>query len=99
MLFRINQKASGGIVKKYVIGIDLGGTKICVGACGRDRKLLWLTHTDTEAKEGREHVLNNILKAVSICLESARLSIKDIGSVGIGVPGPVNYSKGVLIEH
>ncbi|MBN1684962.1 MAG: ROK family protein [Gammaproteobacteria bacterium] len=84
--------------KKYLIGIDLGGTKILTALSDRQGKILTEIKIPTEATEDQEHILNNILKTIQHCLDNTHLSKEEIECIGIGVPGPVDYEHGILVH-
>lgn len=81
-----------------LIGIDLGGTNIQLGVVAPDGKVLSRAKRKTEATEGRDAVLARVVDGVAESCESAGVKLADIGAIGIGVPGPVDYKKGVVIE-
>ena len=56
--------------KKYVIGVDLGGTKICTALVKLDGSIVKEITIPTEAHKGEEVVLNKILSTIlSIMIE------------------------------
>ena len=73
-----------------VIGIDLGGTKIKACLIDRDGNILDSNSIDTEAKKGREVVLNNIKKAIY------GMDYKQAIAVGIGTPGFIDSENGIV---
>lgn len=73
-----------------VIGIDLGGTKINACLINEEGQILERNTVETEAKKGRDVVLNNIKKAVY------GLDFKEASAVGIGTPGFIDAENGVV---
>jgi glucokinase len=86
------------MAKKYLIGIDLGGTKIYTALADTRGKVLAESKTPTEAQLGKKVVFDNIFKSIDCCLHEVKATTKEIKAIGIGVPGPVNPGKGVLIH-
>lgn len=73
-----------------VIGIDLGGTKINACLIDRNGKIIDKNSIDTQAKEGRDVVLNNIKKAIY------GLDYKEAIAIGIGTPGFIDSENGIV---
>lgn len=73
-----------------VIGIDLGGTKIKACLIDEEGNILDSNSIETEARKGREVVLNNIKKAIY------GLDYKDAIAVGIGTPGFIDSENGIV---
>ena len=77
-------------MKKYVIGVDLGGTNIRAGLV-LNNKIIKKTEVKTEPNKGKNTVIKNLVKAVN------NVMTKDVKGIGIGSPGPLNYKKGLII--
>ena len=82
----------------FYAGIDLGGTKILTVIEDAERNVLAKTKIPTEATRGVGVVMDNIAESLEISCKDAGLSTKGLMGVGIGVPGPVNYEKGLVYE-
>jgi glucokinase len=91
--------------KKWVIGVDLGGTNIVVGVLpidGGEGEVLALQNEPTEAHRGAKYVVDKIV----LLIEEARAQIvsqyggsrADFAGVGIGSPGPLNRETGTVIN-
>ncbi|MFA4967693.1 MAG: ROK family protein [Candidatus Margulisiibacteriota bacterium] len=82
-------------MKKIIIGVDLGGTKIAAAAADECGCLLSELIVPTEAQKGKKQVILNLEKAI----ETLARSIKGkISKIGIGVPGPIDFHTGIVIE-
>src|SRR3989338_426529 len=77
----------------YRIGVDAGGTKISAGLVAGN-KLIRKIKIPTEQGKGRNQVIKNILKAISIV--SRGIEKKEIWMIGIGLAGPVDSKNGIL---
>lgn len=84
--------------KNYVVGIDLGGTKINGALADLDGKILSQYTLPTNAAEGEEPVLDRILTVIGEVIKQAGKSAEDVKSIGIGSPGPLDAKKGEIIE-
>lgn len=78
---------------KYSIGIDVGGTKISAGLV-YSNKIIKKIKIPTEREKGKNKVIKNILKSIS--LVSDKIEKKKIEKIGIGLAGPINHEKGIL---
>ena len=85
------------MAKKYVIGIDLGGTKILTALADAKGKILAEAHLFTGADKGQKEVIGRVKKTVFMVLEKAGASLKQVKCIGVGAPGPVISSKGLIV--
>lgn len=84
-------------MKKYVIGIDLGGTKINTVVSDIEGNIKAQVVIPTMADQGKEVVLDRIISTVNAVLNDSNISLDDIEAIGIGSPGPLNAKEGVII--
>ena len=84
-------------MNKYVIGVDLGGTKISTALADLEGNVLAQSIIPTNAHEGEERVLERIIKSIQSVINEGDASIEDINGIGIGSPGPLDSKKGVII--
>ncbi|HTY13313.1 MAG TPA: ROK family protein [Candidatus Omnitrophota bacterium] len=82
-------------MKKIIIGIDLGGTKIAAAAADECGCILSEIIVPTEAKKGKKQVIHNVVKAINALTISLRAKIEKIG---VGVPGPIDFKTGIVID-
>lgn len=82
----------------YVVGIDLGGTKISCALASIDGDIVSQYVTPTEAEQGEMHIVENMRKAVEQLLEQAIVTIEDVEVIGIGAPGPLDAERGIILE-
>lgn len=84
----------------YVLGIDIGGTNLVVGAVSRDgRRILGLHSELTGAVHGADHVIDRIVGMAHRTMAEAAESDPSATLVGAGIgsPGPLDTKKGVVI--
>jgi glucokinase len=84
--------------KKYVIGIDLGGTKINGAFSYVNGKVLSMYTIPTNAAEGDKAVLGRIEEVIDKVIESSGKTIEEVKAIGIGAPGPLDSKRGVIVE-
>ncbi|GEM45741.1 ROK family protein [Deinococcus cellulosilyticus] len=73
-----------------LIGVDLGGTKIAVAVVQEGS----ITHKSVEPtpKDGWVSVLDQIARQV----EELRQHVPDLETVGVGLPGPLDFKQGMV---
>jgi len=81
-----------------VVGVDLGGTHMQIGVVDANGKIVSRTRDKTRADEGFEAVVDRIANNVREACHGVGASISDIGSVGVGTPGAVDYDRGIVLE-
>lgn len=84
-------------MKNYVIGVDLGGTKISTALSTLDGKILSQTVVPTDAAEGEVPVLNRVIGTIQDVLVASQITSDEVEAIGIGSPGPLDAKKGVII--
>lgn len=84
-------------IKKYVIGIDLGGTKITTAIADLSGEIIEKTTLATGSKEGEAVVMERIIQSVEMVLEASGLPQEEVWTIGIGAPGPLDADSGSII--
>lgn len=81
---------------RHFIGIDIGGTNIAVGIVAEDGSLVKKLSVPTGADRGQQELIDDMIASVRAVLELAGMTLSDIASVGIGVPGAVTPDGTVI---
>lgn len=81
----------------YVIGIDLGGTKISGAVADFDGNIVSQYTIPTKAEEGEEAVLQRIILVIEKVIEESKVAKDKIVTIGIGSPGPLDAKEGKII--
>ncbi|MFZ5351743.1 MAG: ROK family protein [Bacillota bacterium] len=79
------------------VGIDLGGTTIKCGIVNDNGKVLFQGSKPTRVSDGFEIIVDDIAGLVRELLAKANMSLSDIISIGIGIPGIADYNTGNVI--
>ena len=74
----------------YYVGIDLGGTAIKGGIVDKTGDILIKNEIKTESEGGFEKVADNIKRLIKQLIKDLGIDIKDVKSIGIGMPGVAN---------
>ncbi|TBL75277.1 ROK family protein [Paenibacillus thalictri] len=78
--------------KQYVMGVDIGGTKILYAIADAEGQIV---HTRKEQTTDDFHV---IAEQTAACAAEAGLRMEKIAAVGFGIPGITDTRDGVVIE-
>ncbi|CUP28905.1 ROK family protein [Clostridium sp. NSJ-49] len=82
--------------KKYVVGVDLGGTKIYTALVDLEGNIINEKIVETLAEEGEEAVAGRIINTIDSVIAGVDKDL--IKAIGIGSPGPLDAKKGIIIE-
>jgi len=80
-------------MKKYILAIDLGGTKVAIGLVNFSGRVIKKIVEPTEIKKGPRGVIKQILRMGDNLLVGFR---KKVIAVGIGAAGPLDIKKGII---
>ncbi|WP_050606848.1 ROK family protein [Clostridium niameyense] len=83
--------------EKYVIGVDLGGTKINTALSNVEGNIVSKCTLPTNSYEGDIAVFERILNSIEEVINNSKVDKENIISIGIGSPGPLDYKKGRII--
>ena len=85
-------------MKKYSIGIDLGGTKILIGLFEKESgKVVSHIKKKTKKEKGPENIVRKMVEGVEELLEESGKSFTEISSIGIGSAGQIDRKNGIII--
>lgn len=80
------------------IGVDLGGTNIAVGLVDEEGRIVATGSRPTKPERGYEAVAKDIAEIALELINRTNTDIKEIKSMGIGVPGVADSEKGIVIR-
>jgi glucokinase len=82
--------------KKHIIGIDLGGTNLKIALLNNACRIVH-THTRPTAQfSHKEALIGAIADSVGFVLNKFDLRLTDIAGIGLGLPGPIDYDRGIV---
>src|SRR2546430_789306 len=82
---------------EYIVGVDLGGTKILAGIFNSSLECIGLAKVSTKAQRGVASGVGRIERCVRDAVDEADLNMKQVAGLGIGAPGAVDFSTGTVI--
>lgn len=83
------------MTKKFIVGIDLGGTNLKIALLDlryqiKDKEVL-----NTQKFIKKENLICAIIDSINKVIEDNNLSRANILGIGLGLPGPIDYERGV----
>jgi glucokinase len=81
---------------KYSIGFDLGGTKMMACLFDDKFKAVARRRRPSKGQEGADQGLERMMESIQAILDEAKVSQEQVAAIGVGCPGVVNLSNGVL---
>src|SRR5438552_3389466 len=82
---------------EYIVGVDIGGTKILSGVFNGTSKCLAKVKLSTKSQRGVATVIQRIARSVREAVDEADLNLKNLRGVGVGAPGGVDGETGRVI--
>jgi len=84
-------------MKQYVVGVDVGGTNIKLGVVGPSGQVIVRNSFATKPfASSRIKLISALSREIEASIITAGLDKKQVAGVGIGLPGLVDYEKGVV---
>ena len=88
--------------KQYIIGVDLGGTKIFAGAVSKDgARTSGMRSIATQPELGAEGVVDRMVGLIEgVILDTIHetgATRRDFVGIGVGAPGPLDREKGLVV--
>jgi glucokinase-like ROK family protein len=81
----------------YVVGVDMGATSLDVAVANFNGQIIHRFNQPIEVKDGPEVVLAILRQHLLEVLTRLEIPVDKIYAIGMGVPGPVEFSTGTLI--
>lgn len=83
-------------MKKYRIGVDVGGTNIKIALVDSEGQISYSKSFPTRAEMGYEYTINSMKEAIATLLQETNNNKDTIEGIGFGFPGQIDYKKGIV---
>jgi len=83
-------------MNKYIISIDLGGTNTRIALVNSHLEIISRISFSTKKSSSRIKLISEIVSGVNRLIMNNKINKTQIMGLGIGVPGPVDYSNGKI---
>lgn len=84
--------------KSYVVGFDLGGTKMIAAVVDAGSRIIAAERAKTPAEQGIGKLFEQMCALIRRAVEQAGIAVSDLAGIGVAVPGPVDWAKGVVLQ-
>ena len=84
------------MAKKFIIGIDLGGTNLKCALLDGGLKVKARSYFETKSFDSKVKLISGISDSILRFIKEHELAASSIEGIGIGVPGPVDTYKGIV---
>ena len=84
------------MVKRFIIGIDLGGTNLKCALLDYNLKIKARSSFSTKSFNNKQGLISGIVDSINDFIVSQELIKGSILGVGVGLPGPVDSIKGIV---
>ena len=82
--------------KKYILGIDLGGTKVLIGLFDKKFALIRTVKLEMDGNRGEKFFFNNLIEGIEEVLEESGIGLGNVSLVGVGCPGIIDVYNGMV---
>lgn len=80
----------------YIVGIDIGGTKLATVVADGTSTILQKVRRPTVAERGPQYAIESLLEMVDQTIRLADLKRRDISGIGVSCGGPLDTKTGVV---
>ncbi len=85
-------------MKKFSIGIDLGGTKILIALVDKTTgEIVHHVKKKTKKDKGPKNIIRKMIEGIEELLQESDIPLQEIESIGVGAAGQVDRENGILI--
>jgi glucokinase len=82
----------------YLLGIDVGGTKVNIGLLDRDGKIIVKRDVLIDGRTHSSEILNLVVETLhALCVQKG-IGLKEIEHCGIGIPGTVDVTHRIALN-
>jgi glucokinase len=88
----------GSTKQRYIVGVDVGGTKIATGLVNEEAQVIARTVLPTPDDEDVSVVMNAIYRSIEETLRGLSIGRAAIQGIGVVTPGPLDPRSGILFH-
>ncbi|VXC09387.1 glucose kinase [Bacillus sp. 349Y] len=83
---------------KWLVGVDLGGTTTKIAFLSTYGEILHKWEIPTDKSDSGKHIIVHIAKSIDAKLEQLDVKKEQLIGIGMGAPGPVEKTRGIIYE-
>lgn len=81
---------------KYILAVDIGGTTCKLAIFNRKLNIIEQWHIPSNTSHRGHYIIEEIVQSFKDHLSALEVTFSDCFGLGVGVPGPVDFEKGVV---
>jgi glucokinase len=82
----------------FLVGFDLGGTKLLGGLFNSQKKLLGITKARTPSSSKGDEIKNLIIELIRQLLAENKVEAAALAALCVAVPGPLDHKEGLVLD-
>ncbi len=83
-------------IKPYIIGIDIGGTKLATVVADTEGTILRKLRWPTDSQRGPDAIVDSLIEMAHLTLSEVGVNMADVAGVGVSCGGPLDTETGVV---
>ena len=87
-----------GKKQDYLVGVDLGGTKLLAVVFDGDYTVKGRAKKKVGKARDNDAVLERMIEVIRDAFDDAGVKPEEVSAIGIACPGPVDFEKGIVLE-
>ena len=80
----------------YVVGIDIGGTKLATVVADKNGNILNKVRKPTNSDQGPEFAIQTLFQMIYMVIQDVELNEQDISGIGVSCGGPLDTITGIV---
>jgi glucokinase len=80
----------------FIIGVDLGGSKILSGIADQEGRILDKISQPTNPQKGATDVIDRICQSIQKLRQQVLARPEEVDTIVVGAPGPIYYPQGII---
>lgn len=84
--------------KHYVVGFDMGGTKMLATVLDESYEIIGREKERTPASGSNEEIVETMISVIRGALDDADVDFDDVAALAVAIPGPIDIETGVVIS-
>ena len=93
-----SSKDSADINHPYVVGVDMGATKVLIALVDGEGRILARKKRSTQPEKGPDRCIDRMVDGILAAARGGDVPIERIEAIGIGAPGPLDPDRGVILS-
>jgi len=82
----------------FILGIDIGGTKLAAGVATREGRLLTEARLSSGVADGPDAVIGRVVEMSRAIVDEAGVGVEGVERIGIACGGPLDPWRGVVLN-